>query len=216
MKLIVGIVFLTLSSAICYGQQCLDCKKSFDRLIEIEQQDQISDSELNESLEIVTELYKKGYTDYIDSVSNNTSYVSKNLTHTFCIITRKRCDTKGVNYYLNYLQVTTGSAEEERSFGLERLFKDCPETVLDKLDQSYFGDLAWGFVNNRLYGPDDPFEDDGFKAMTFYDSAPERKLTLDNYNDIFNETYPTLTSNENYSEDIKLILQKIAEILEHE
>ena len=216
MKLTASIILLALTTTFSFGQQCLECRKKFDRLIEIEQQDHVSDSELDESLQIAKDLYEKRYTDYIDSISNNTIHVSKNLTHTFANITRKRCESKGVSYYIDYLIFTSGSAEEERSFGLERLFKECPETVLQTTKQSYILDIAWGFVNNRLYGPIDPFEDDGYKAMTVYENSPRTELNSDNYKEIFHQTYPTLTSNEAYSEEIKLLLKKIAEILEEE
>lgn len=216
MKLTAIGILLVLTTTYSFGQQCLECKKKFDRLIEIEQQDQVSDSELDESLRIAKELYDMRYTDYIDSISNNTIHVSKNLTHTFASITRKRCETKGVSYYLDYLEFTSGSAEEERSFGLERLFKECPETVLQMTGQSYILDIAWGFVNNRAYGPIDPFENNGHKAMTVYANSPQMELNSNNYKEIFNKTYPTLTSNEAYSEEIKLLLKKIAEILKEE
>lgn len=214
MKQITSIILLSLIATLGFGQECLECKKKFDRLIEIEQQERTSDSHLKESLSIAKELYEKRYFDYIDSISNNTIHVSKNLTHTFANITRKRCDSTGVSYYLKYLDITTGSAEEERSFGLERLFKKCPETVLQQIDRPLFEDLAWGFVNNRYYGPIAPFENDGYKTMTVYEDPPEQTLNSENYIEIFNETYPTLKTNETHSDDIKLLLKKIAEMLE--
>lgn len=215
MKLIAIIILITLTTSFSFGQQCAECKKKFDRLIAIEQQDDISDLQLNESLKIAKELYEKRYVDYIDSISKRTIYVSKNLTHTFASITRKRCDSIGVSAYLNYLSFTSGSVEEERSFGLEQLFQKCPETVIKQIGQSYIEQLAWGFVNNRYYGPVDPFEDDGFKAMTVYKKA-EPKLNAENCREIFNMTYPTLVETNKYTEFIELLLMEIYEILKDE
>ncbi len=208
------ILLLLLTANYSFGQPCLECKQKFDRLIAIEAQDMISDSDLEEGLGIAKELYERSCVDYIDSIANNMAYGSINLTHTFASIAKKRCDSVGVSYYLNYLNFTSSSAEEERSFGLERLFKECPETVLEQIDQSFFGDLAWGFVNNRYYGPVDPFEDYGYKALTDYRNSIEPILNTKNYIEIFNETYSTLIKAEKYPDEIKMLLKKIAEILE--
>ena len=60
----------------------------------------------------------------------------------------------GVDYYFDYMMLTKGSAEEERSFALERLFVKYPEIVLNRIgkDNDFLNHLTWGFLNNRYYG----------------------------------------------------------------
>ena len=214
MKVSVSTLLFTLTALFSFGQQCFECKENFDRLIEIEEEQKISTSALKESWALTKNLYEKGYIDYNDSISKNTIYVSQSLTHAFSNIIRKRCDSLSISYYLMYLDMTTGSAEEERSFGLERIFKRCPETVLDQIDPAYFDELAWGFINNRFYGSKSPLDKEDYIAMTINNNPPKPVLNKENYALIFNETYPTLTSNKKFSEEIKLLLKKIKENLQ--
>ena len=118
------------------AQQCDSCKSHFDKLISILTQEILNESNLHESWQIVSELYTLGYTDYIDSVVNNTLFVSRSLTKTFCNICIKTNGNIGVDYYFKYLHFTSGSAEEERLFALERLFVRFPEIVLKHIGKN--------------------------------------------------------------------------------
>jgi hypothetical protein len=126
----------------------------FDKLLMIKEKSKINQTDLEKSWQITKKLYNLSYTDYIDSIANNTSYISHSLTRTFSDICIKTGGKPGVDYYFNYLTLTKGSAEEERSFALERLFVKYPEIVLNKIGkESYLlDDLTWGFLNNRCYG----------------------------------------------------------------
>lgn len=94
------------------------------------------------------------------------------------------------------MRITHESPEEERTFSLERLFVKYPETVLRNIgkDTELLYNLTWGFLNNRMYGAKDPFENNEFKAMTVYSNGPTPVLTSENCAEIFWETVPSLKS----------------------
>ena len=207
------ITIFTISS---YGQQCDSCKKDFDKLLMIKEKTKVSQTDLEKSWQITKKLYNLKYTDYIDSVANRASYVSHSLTRTFSDICIKTGGKFGVDYYFNYLTLTKGSAEEERSFALERLFVKYPEIVLNKIgkDNDLLNDLTWGFLNNRYYGAINPIEDKDYTAMTVYENGPKPILNKDNCKSIFFETNPTMkTKYSDYKYQIDYIINTAIESL---
>ena len=194
MKALLLLLFKVISTCGSYGQQCESCKKEFDKLLITKKKEKVNQADLEKSWEISKKLYTLRYTNYIDSVANNTLYVSHSLTKTFFEICIKAGSQSGVDYYLKYLTFTNGSAEEERSFALERLFVKFPVVVLNRIgkNEELLNDLVWGFLNNRSYGAKNPFEDDEFTAMTVRSDAPRSILNKENCRSIFFETNPKL------------------------
>jgi len=177
-----------------FGHQCDSCKKEFDKLLIIKNNVKVYQADLEKCWQITKKLYDLKYKYYIDIAANGTSYASHSLTRTFsdiCIIAGGKL---GVDYYFNYLTLTEGSAEEERSFALERLFVKYPTIVLDRIGKNndLLNDLTWGFINNRYYGAKNPFEDNDFTAMTVYENGPKPILNPDNCKSIFFETNPSM------------------------
>lgn len=192
------IILISITGSIFYsnvfGQQCDSCKKEFDTLLIIKNKSTINQTDLEKSWQITKKLYHLKYTDYIDSVVNRTSFISHSLTRTFSDICIKIGGNLGVDYYFDYMMLTKGSAEEERSFALERLFVKYPEIVLNRIgkDNDFLNHLTWGFLNNRYYGSINPFETENYTAMTVYEKVPKPKLNKDNCKSIFFETNPSL------------------------
>jgi hypothetical protein len=211
------IFFLTSSLTInIFGQDCDSCKMEFEKLLMIKEKSKILQTDLEKSWQIAKKLHNLRYTDYIDSTTNGIPYVSHSLTRTFSDICIKTGGKPGVDYYFNYLTLTKGSAEEERSFALERLFVKYPEIVLNKIgkDINLLNDLIWGFLNNRCYGPINPFETNDYTAMTVFENGPKRILNRDNCKSIFFETNPTMKTKYNdYKYQIDYILNKAVESL---
>ena len=210
------ILLLTSISINSFGQQCDSCNREFDKLLVIKVKEKINQNDLENCWQIASKLYNLRYYDYIDSVRNNTSYVSHSLTKTFSDICIKTDGKLGVDYYFKYLSLTHGSAEEERSFSLERIFVKFPELVLNKIgiDTSLLDDLTWGFLNNRYYGAINPFEDEDYTAMTVYENGPKQTLNKDNCKSIFFETNPSLKDNYNdYKYQIDYIINEAIENL---
>jgi hypothetical protein len=198
------------------GQQCDSCKMDFDKLLMIKEKSKVLQTDLEKSWQITKKLYRLKYTDYIDSVANGTSYVSHSLTRTFSDICIKAGGKLGVDYYFDYLTFTNGSAEEERSFALERLFVKYPEIVLNKIgkDNDLLNDLTWGFLNNRYYGAKNPLEENDYTAMTVYDNGPKPTLNKDNCKSIFFETNPSMKTKYNdYKYQIDYIINAAIESL---
>jgi len=211
------IIILIFTMAInIFGQQCDSCKKEFDKLLIIKENSKVSQTDLEKSWQITKKLYTLKYTDYIDSVANGTSYVSHSLTKIFSDICIKTGGELGVDYYFNYLTLTKGSAEEERSFALERLFVKYPEIVFNKIgtDNDLLNDLTWGFLNNRYYGVINPLETEDFTAMTVYENGPKPILNKDNCKSIFFETNPSMkTKYSDYKYQIDYIINSAIENL---
>jgi hypothetical protein len=157
---------------------------------------EVKQNDLEESWQITKKLHELKYTNYIDSVSNGISYVSHSLTSVFSDICIKTDGNLGVDYYFNYLTLTKGSAEEERSFALERLFVRYPEMVFNKIgkDNDLLDDLTWGFLNNRYYGAINPLETEDYTAMTVFENGSKPILNKDNCKSIFFETNPSMKS----------------------
>ncbi len=212
------ILLITIFTISTYGQQCDSCKKEFDKLLLIKEKSKVNQTDLEKSWQITKNLFNLRYTDYIDSVVNRTSYVSNSLTRTFSDICIMSDGKPGVDYYFNYLELTSGSAEEERSFALERLFVKFPEIVLAKIgkDNDRLNDLTWGFLNNRYYGAINPFETKSFTAMTVYENGPEPILNKSNCKSIFFETNPKMKNKyNNYKYQIDYIINSAIESLKY-
>lgn len=209
------ILFILSFAYLSLGQHCDSCKLEFDKLLLIKNKVQVSSVDLEKSWQITSKLYSQNYTDY-DSIINNEKYTIHSLTKTYSDICIKAQANLGVDYYLKYLAFTNGSAEEERSFALERLFVKFPEIVFDKIgqNQGLLDDLVWGFVNNRYYGAKNPFDNNDFTAMTVYENGPKPILNQDNCESIFFETNPSLKEKyKDYQSQIDYIITASIEIL---
>lgn len=210
------LVLISIFTINTLGQQCDSCKKEFDKLLMIKGKSKINQNDLEKSWQITKKLYNLNYTDYIDSNSNGISQVSHSLTRTFSDICIKAGGKLGVDYYFSYLTLTQGSAEEERSFSLERLFVKYPELVLNRIgkDNDLLSDLTWGFLNNRYYGAQNPYETNDYNAMTVHKNEPKQILNKDNCKSIFFETNPSMKNKYNeYKYQIDYIINTAIESL---
>jgi hypothetical protein len=215
-KINLTFILITTLTINLFGQQCDSCKKEFDKLLMIKEKSIINQNDLEISWQITQKLYNLKYTDYIDSVANGMEYVSHSLTKTFSEICIKSDAKLGVDYYFKYLIFTSGSAEEERSFALERLFVKYPENVLNKIgkDYDFLDQLTWGFLNNRYYGAINPIEGNDYTAMTVYENEPKPVLNMDNCKSIFFETNPIMITKYNeYKYQIDYIINTAIESL---
>jgi len=198
MKIKIKIMILILFVCnIAFGQQCNECKTQFDILLVGLKKEKISNSELSKYAEIVKILWKEKYYDYVDSVANYTMYTSHSLTEVYADLCIKCGGEFGVKSYVEYIDLTIGSAEEERAFSFERLFVKYPLITLKliKGDQSSLDNLVWGFVNNRY-----------FENTT---------LTKTNCKELFFKTNPRLKDNySKYSKEIDYIISEVIKKLD--
>ncbi len=198
-----------LSSGLTFGQGNCD-PKDFELLKSACSKRTMTETEFTTYLTTVRKLEGSKYTDYVQK-KNDQEYVETGLTFLFgqlCLIAQS---DKSVQEYIGYLKRNSGSAEEQRSFSFECLFKQNPERVLSliKSDQELLDHLVWGFMSNRLYGVNDPYQKDPSKAYTVYEKEPKRVLTTQTYKDIFYKTYPSLKNNKVYSKQIDYLLTTI-------
>jgi len=211
-------IFLSVINTIS-GQQCDSCKLQFDKLLYTLNQEKVSKIDLDKCWQITKKLHTLKYTDYIDSVANNSLYVSHSLTKTFSDICIKSNNNLGVDYYLKYMALTHGSAEEERAYALERLLVKYPEILLINIgtDKDLLNDLIWGFLNNRYYGAKNPLENWDYTAKRFNDSYPKPILNKENCKNIFFEAHPTLKDKySSYKYQLDFIINGAIEYLSEE
>jgi hypothetical protein len=164
----------------------------FKKLIDFSNQTKITESEF------------LACKDIVDSLDNyDCDYMVKNerlvtsLTFLFGKICYKTNTDTAIRSFVNYQIHHIGSAEEQISFSFENLFSLQPKLILDEIlktsdvmQKDLLNSLAWGFLNNRNYGIDDPLADDPFKAMTVYDNPPDPILNRNNYKEIFYQAHP--------------------------
>ena len=207
--LIFSFVFSVIVSA--YGQHCKVCEQKFDTLLTILKKDNVLHSDIERCWLIAKELRERKYTEYIDNYVS-TSHVLRSLTKTFADICIKTDRNTAVEYYLKYLELTKGSAEEQRSLSFEHIFVKFPMTVFDKIgmDKELLNSLTWGFLNNRYYGAD-PYDETSYEATEYNITSfkPDLKpiLTSDNCEEIFYKTNPSLKKEySKYKEQIDYII----------
>jgi hypothetical protein len=154
--------------------------------------------EFQKCKKIVDSLWKHQCYDYVKTI-NEENYAITTLTLEFGKICVKANSDIAVKAYIEYLNKNKVSAEEQLSFSFENLFVKRPESVLINISKQdsvtkerLLSSLAWGFVNNRMYGAIDPNQDDPFKAMTVYDKPPKRILNSTNYKNIYFSLNPNL------------------------
>lgn len=181
----------------CYSQE--NCDSSlFKFLIENGNKKSLTQVEFQKCKNVVDSLWLHQCYDYTKTI-NEENYGITTLTLEFGKICIKANSDIAVKAYIEYLNKNKGSAEEQLSFSFENLFVKRPESVLFNISKHdsvtqvrLLSSLAWGFVNNRMYGAIDPFQDDPFKAMTFYDNPPKIILNTTNYKSIFFSLSPNL------------------------
>jgi len=197
----------------------------FEELIEYSNYDYTSDSTVIRAKEIVDSLVKSGYSsfksDYYTKLINGELHIITSRTYLFGKICEKNVGSTGVNLFMNYMLDHSGSAEEELSFSFERIFRTHPREILkrinssDEKSQKYFLDqIVWGFVNNRLYGIKDPDTDISSSAFIITEPAPECKLKVSTYkNMFFSLNNELLQLKKEYPEEITYLLNQIEGIL---
>lgn len=198
----------------------LQCNKFFEQLEPFSRLEVVDDSLLSICNDILDTLIKNNCDDYtVFENGQSVSYYS--LTGLYGKICQKSNSSMGVASFVSYLKKNRSSAEEQLSFSFESIFVERPVIVLqeitkDKNSREYLLDkLAWGFVNNRIYGAKDPYENEPYKAMTIHFDPPERVLTISNYREIFYAINPAIPAlyNDN-KEIIDEFLKKVEYLLE--
>jgi hypothetical protein len=220
-KILLVTTYILLHSSI-FSQTKVDqseCNALFDKIIPYSKNKIVPDNNLVFCQKIVNDLKSNKCSYYVKS-KDGKEYIQFGLTWIYFQICVRSRSKKGINFFTKYVLEKNGSAEEELSFCFEKLFFHNPLTVMEEIyvlhptDQKYLLDhLAWGFVNNRSYGKDDPYNDLPNKAMIRLNETRPVVLSSMNYEDIFFKVYPPLKKKTNYASLNKSLLDKIKEIL---
>lgn len=187
----------------------------FKTLIDYSSNEYISEKEFLICKDLVDSLWAQGCDDYLKRI-NNQNVAITSLTYTFgkiCYIANSELATKS---YIEYLLKNKKSAEEQLSFSFEYLFTLKPNVILREIsklnedDQEFLlRQLVWGFINNRSYGIVDPYENNPYKAFTYYRNPPEIILDTTNYKEIFAKVNPSIQNNTEFAGSIEYILEEI-------
>jgi hypothetical protein len=194
---LISLLILLISFGL-YGQDCDFCKTYFDTLLIIQNKPKISRLDLQKSWQIASKLYNYRYVDYPEEI-NGVAYDTHSLSRTYSDICIYSGSQAGVYYYLKYMRLTNGSAEEERAIDFERIFVLYPEIVLKQIgnNEELLDDIVFGFISNRRFGPKNPYENSDYTAETYIENGPKPILTTANCKTIFFETNPSLRTKYN-------------------
>ncbi len=215
-------IILFLISVKAFNQT--DCDSTlFKQLFYFSESKTISDIDFKNCCVIAENLLKIKCTDYIKEL-NGENYRISTLTYMFGNICLNANSLNSVKAYLHYYKENEGSAEEQLDFSLENIFVKRPSDFMNEFikkdsltKERIISGLSWGFLNNRLYGANDPNADNPTKAMTVYDNPPAVVLNSSNYKTIYfslnpeiKKIYPLL------KEDIDKILSIVFETIKFE
>lgn len=189
------LTFLFQINSSCQG----NCDSTlFKQLIKYANQKTLSADEFYKGKTIAYNLWKNGCDDYVKTI-NGVNYAITGLTYEFGKICINANSSLAVKSYIDYLIQNSCSAEEQLDFSFENIFVKRPENVLQEVSKQdsvtkdkLLRRLAWGFVNNRLYGTNDPFFDNPNKAMTVYSNPPKIVLDSLNYKKIYFSLNPII------------------------
>lgn len=186
----------------------------FEQLITACKKKEISQVEFSQNLKIAQQLEKNKCYDYI-KVENGKEHAETGLTYLMGQLCLRANTEDADKKYIAYVERNKGSAEEQLSFSMEYLFKQNPKRILTliKSDKDILNHIVWGFVNNRMYGINDPKQNEPNKAYTANPNEPKPVLNSTNYKDIFYGTYPSLLKDNLHSNDIEYVLKQIYDVL---
>ncbi len=192
-----------------------DCDSNlFTKLIDVSNQSKITTSDFLTCELIVDTLDKYDCMYYEKDEALITS-----LTFLFGKICYEVNTDSSIKAFLDYHIKHIGFAEEQISFSFENLFTLRPKLILDEIlktdtvsQNDLLGSLAWGFINNRAYGVEDPYADNPFKTLTASNNHPNPIINRNNYKEIFYQTHPeTKNLYSEYRNQYDYIFSKIAE-----
>jgi hypothetical protein len=217
MKKFLGITILFISITAVSQNYC--DSTLFYRLFEYSENKKITDKDLK-TCNIIIDSLSYQLCDHVlilpDSISTSLSFVYGQI----CF----NADSDlGANSYFKYFIENIGSAEEQLSFSFEKIFTQRPEIILTKISHqdsiiqiALLNSIAWGFINNRQFGVNDPLENVPLKAMTYYDNLPDPVLNSKNYKEIFYSVNPkTKRLYETYKEYYDFVFNSIFEELSY-
>ena len=196
----------------------------FKELTEYSKYEITSDSIVARANYIITLLEdenKYNDTQFYTKEIDGQNYIVSSKTYLFGKICEKSCSDLGAIKFTDYVLTNIGSAEEELSFSFERIFKRNPKTILEIISELtneqkdfIYEHIAWGFLNNRSCGIENPYEDIDGKAMIAFSDSVEIILNLTNYQEMFYSLNPSLpTLKKTYYKDLSQILEKIGAML---
>jgi hypothetical protein len=211
-------------------ESAVDCDAILKELKRYSKLDAVDNSTLERSKQILSLLQENqcyAYTDHLVIKEDNKEVYIGSLTYIYGRICENNSSRQAVKYYIEYWKSQSGSAEEELSFAFERLFVSKPFLVFeeinryDKLKQKGMLDsIAYGFLNNRYYGPSHPDSELMDKAFIVRKEPLPVVLNKSNYKEIFFQTNPKFKDlYKIYPEQIEYMfnnVEKYFEWLEHQ
>src|SRR6185312_9280034 len=126
------------------------CDQQFKRLLIFSKKDKVSDTEFLTVLQMVKKMELQQCSDYVVS-KNGEVIIDETLASLFGKICLTGNSRNAIKAYIEFVKRNMGSADEEMSILLEKLFVKHPQYVLSIVgyDKDLLNQLEWGFVNNH-------------------------------------------------------------------
>lgn len=191
------------------------CRSRSQELYRISLLPSVSDSLLQHSSYLIDKMGGRCTRGGVWALRGDTFVGVGSLARVFGVICRKADSEAGTRAFLSFRVEHWDSSDEDFAFELERLFVSRPACVLgwlqharDHIRKQLLHDIAWGFINNRLYGLDDPCEDGARLPPDAHTPRPREVLNQHTYRTMFFRLHPDLEELARiYARDIDYLLE---------
>jgi hypothetical protein len=198
------------------------CSKPGEELHRLSRASTVDDDVLERARRIVKNMPPKCFKGQVTIEVDREEIAVGSVTYLFGRICQRNASLKAVKYFLGYRLDKWDSPDEELSLSLERVFVSNPGPILgfiskqpDSVRARLMNDIAWGFLSNRVYGPENPYEDRERRTFLGPEDLPKQILNLRNYKRIFfrlHDDMPRLAKQ--YPDEVEFILEQVRLFLE--
>ena len=216
----VAAIVMLLAAASASGSR--QCSKPGEKLYRLSRASKVTTEVLERSRTIVGEFPAHCLGEQIVIKMGRDKAAVGSPTHLYGRICQRSSSPLAVKHYMEYRLDNWHSPDEELSLMLERIFVSKPAAVLsliaeqhDTIKTQLLNDIAWGFLSNRVYGPEDPFEERSRQTYTSPEDLPRERLNIRTYKSIFFRLHEDMVKvARRYPQEINYILQEVRTFLE--
>lgn len=193
-----------------------NCLSRSEELYRISQLPSVSDSLLLRSRYLVDKIDGRCVENGVLVVRGDQIISVGSLASVFGTLCGKCKSNNGAQAFIEFRRDQWASADEDLALSLERIFVSRPAFVMaymhqfsDTVRTQMLNDIVWGFINNRLYGPEDPRENGISEPYGMVGERPREKLNKYTCKQIFFRLNPAMTSvAESYPREINYMLEQ--------
>jgi len=193
-----------------------NCLRQSEELLRYSNLLSVSDSVLVRSTAIVRKISGRCARDGMSVVRDGRRLEAGSVIGVYGRICEKSVTKMGAETFIAFRLENWASGDENYALALERIFARRPDVVLEKisrLDDSLkvpvLNEIVWGFINNRRFGPVDPFGDETYRPVQPREIEPKEVLNKFTFRGIFFDLNPKMHAlDDAYGHEIRYILKQ--------